>query len=256
MRAILALAVVACSSRVTYAPAPLPQTVAGDAAAFGPGLLAASGDEVRFELNRPAYVTVLRVWQEEGVHASTSGGEAWFGSIELVYPFDPRQPMVTRGGGLASHQLRFKPGARRVGLPVPQAAAYETELTDARTAAGIASQRQCAVMPRPTDPPRPAGTVTPEARSQTTGAVVSAPTLAPCVVHVPPTTRQWKWHPAPERLGTHQVLVIVSESRVDLAAVGRAVDGLDAAVTALPGLSAAVLAAHRGPWAAYMVRVD
>lgn len=247
MRAILVLAVVACSSQATYTPAPLSQTVAGDDAAFGRGLLAASGNEVRFELNRPAYVTVLRVWQEEGVHAS---------SIELVYPFDPRQPVVARVGP-ASHQLRFKPGTRRVGLPVPQAAAYVTEFTDARVAAGIASQLQCPVMPRPTDPPRVIATAAPpQGRSLSTGSPGSAPTLAPCVEHVPPTTRQWKWHPAPERLGTHQVLVIVSESRVDLAALARAVDSLDADVTALPRLATALLTGHRGPWAAYVARVD
>jgi hypothetical protein len=52
------------------------------------------------------------------------------------------------------------------------------------------------------------------------------------------------------------VLVIASESRLDLNALSRAIARLDEPVDDLAALSAALLAGHAGAWAAYLAPVD
>ena len=208
------------------------QSVAGDTAAFGPGVVAANASELHLELRRPAYVTVLHVWPDE---------------LVLAYPFDPRQQL---GTGPATHQFRFGTGTRRVplhGQPVvyvsgPSAAARPTlepgidgidKSCLMRTRAGEAARTGRDSTPRGSTLRDPEETC----RSGST---------------TPPPERWLRTQAQPQPWRAPQVLVILSDVRPDLSALSEAAESRDGAGAALSPLVAKLLTAQPGVWAAYV----
>ena len=194
------------------------QGVAGDTSAFANSVTTRGPYQVRLELQRPAYVTVVRVWPEE---------------VQLQ----------------ASHGFRLAAGTRYVTWLATDAAG---RANDVGIGGGLSqypsrvNQRACEAV---------AGTGRPVDAASPNYAPRVAPPAPPCRSPEPLSNTGWNGFPASQTLPAHRVLVIVSESQPDRAALSRAIDSLHTSLPDLPSIARSLLAGYRGAWAAYVAQV-
>lgn len=198
-------------------------------------VIAASATEVHLDLAQKAFVTVLRVLSDS--------------TAELVYPFDPLQ---SRYAAAVTHQLRFGAGTRQVKLPVPIDVFVATVRPPDQQADAMGPDNAC-VMRRVAHLLSIGRPVSVDVAFRKPEAV-PGPFACGSRHPAPVTTPEWRSRPAPEQLGAHRVVVIVSEQRVDLKALSRAAASLSVAYPSEALLH--VLAAQEGAWAVYVASVD
>ena len=199
-------------------------------------VVAASATEVQLDLARPAFVTVLRV----GPDLTT----------ELVYPFDP---LKSQYAAAVTHQLRFGAGKRHVKLPVPMDVFVTTVRRTDQMVSAMGYDNAC-LMRRIANA---AARGLPVAQDVAWRNPEILPGSSDCLGSQLPAadlTPEWRGRPAPEQLGAHRVVVIVSEQRLDLVALSRAAASLSVAYPSEALLH--VLGSQDGAWAVYVVPVD
>ena len=205
------------------------QGVAGDTSAFASAVTTRSpyqAHQVRLELQRPAYVTVLGVWPD---------------SVELA----------------ASHGFRLAAGTRYVTWPATSAGTANGATLPAIVGiTGSVGRRACdrAAARRGEPPVTVAGPRDDPAAPN--GAPPVEPPRPPCSQTEPVSVTRSSSPPTQAAVAAGRVLVIVSESQPDLQALSRAIDRLNAPIPALPSLAASLLAGYRGAWAAYVAEVN